>query len=373
MTERPRRLVLTGGGTAGHVLPHFALVDDPDAPLAAAIRDGAVKVTYLGSHAGMERDLVASSQPGWDYVAIATGKLRRYLSLQNLVDPFRVLAGLGQAWSALGRLRADAVFSKGGFVGAPVVWAAALRGIPVVVHESDLSPALATRLTARFARHVLVAFDETVNAFSPSVRPLVRVTGVPIRPSLFRASRAEALSWLGFDGSRPVLLVFGGSLGAKRLNETLAAALPALLERVQILHVTGKGKSGAAGAAPGYRQFEYLGPEMARAYAAADLALCRAGASSIFELAAGRVPMILVPLGLDQSRGDQIENARHFAERGWASVLDDATLTPEAVVTAVDEAVTALPARRESLAAAPGPDAAVRVGNLLLDLMTKRA
>lgn len=373
MTGRPRRLVLTGGGTAGHVLPHFALVDDPEAPLAKAIADGRVEVTYVGSHAGMERELVSSSQPGWDYVGVATGKLRRYLSLQNLIDPFRVMAGLGQAWRALGRLRADVVFSKGGFVGAPVVWAAALRGIPIVVHESDLSPALATRLTARFARHVLVAFDETATAFPAALRPRVRVTGVPIRPSLFRASRADALSWLGFDAGRPVLLVFGGSLGAKSLNEKVTAALPALLERVQVLHVTGKGKSGAAEAAPGYRHFEYLGPEMARAYAAADLALCRAGASSIFELAAGRIPMVLVPLGLDQSRGDQIENARHFADRGWAAVLDDATSTPEAIVTAVDEALADLPVRRESLATAPGPDAAVGVGNLLLDLMTQRA
>jgi UDP-N-acetylglucosamine--N-acetylmuramyl-(pentapeptide) pyrophosphoryl-undecaprenol N-acetylglucosamine transferase len=320
----------------------------------------------------MERDIVRESAPNWVYVGIATGKLRRYFSWRNFTDALRVLKGLVDAFLAVGRARADVVFSKGGFVSAPVVWAAWLRGVPVVIHESDATPALATKLTVPFAYRALVSFPQTLQWMPPLFRERVVPVGLPMRASLLRGDRAVALAHFRCDTSRKTLLVFGGSLGAEALNRLVAGALPELCARYNVIHVVGKGKSFDAPGLVRYQQYEFLKEDMALAYAAADLALCRAGASSVFECAALRLPMILVPLGLNQSRGDQIVNARLFEQSGWAQWVREEELDPARIVSLVDEAMADLPARRRKLETAPGSEAAPKVATLLLSLMARR-
>lgn len=364
-------LGLTGGGTAGHVWPHFALFDDPQSPLAKKVSEGRLKVVYFGSHEGMERDIVSASAPHWRYVPISTGKLRRYFSWRNFTDPFRIVAGFAQAFVALRKSGVSAVFSKGGFVSAPVVWAAWLLRIPVVIHESDVTPALATKLTLPFAFKGLSAFEETVALCPAMYRSRMQALGLPLRHSLFTATRAEADDFFGFPSGRKTLLIFGGSLGAEGLNRRIQPVIQSLCERFNVIHLVGKGKSFPVESASAYRQFEFLRDEMRLAYAVADLAICRAGASSIFELAAARIPMILIPLGLHQSRGDQIVNARIFAKHGWAEWLAEEDLTPERILASVTQAMSEIEVRKNALNQAPSPQAANQVSQLLLDLMAR--
>ncbi len=364
-------VALTGGGTAGHVWPHFALVDSEDTAFGKAFRDGAIRVFYFGSCAGMERTIVAQNAPTWNYIPIPTGKLRRYFSWRNFVDPFFVIAGFLKAFFVLSKIRADVVFSKGGFVSAPVVWAAWLLRIPVVIHESDQSPALATKLTLPFATRALATFEETKSLSPARFRNKIELLGLPLRKSLFEGNREDALKFFGFDGAKKTLLVFGGSLGAEPLNKAFVPAISELAKHYNILHIVGRGKTVSVENIEGYRQYEFLNKEMALAYAVADLCICRAGASSIFELAAARIPMILVPLGLQQSRGDQIENARSFERKGWAQQIFEKDLSVETILSAVDGAMDSLEERKKALAQAPGLDAATRVGDLLLMLARK--
>jgi UDP-N-acetylglucosamine--N-acetylmuramyl-(pentapeptide) pyrophosphoryl-undecaprenol N-acetylglucosamine transferase len=380
--QRPVTLGLTGGGTAGHVWPHLALFDHPEGVLRQALDSGRLRVVYFGSQGGMEEGLVRTAMAGrWTFVALPAGKLRRYLSLKNVTDVFRVIAGFVQAIRMLHHHRVDVVFSKGGFVAAPVVWAAWVLKKPVVIHESDVTPALATRLSLPFCDDVVTAFAETIKLLprGGALRSGKRAValGLPLRSSLFGADKRQALRHFGFLSDDrdapgyPVLLVFGGSLGAERLNIAVQQSLDALLEHFCIIHIVGKGKEFStdlpAHKAGRYRQFAFLYDEMSLAYAAADVALTRAGASTLFELAAARVPMVLVPLGLDQSRGDQIVNARVFQQQGWAKVIPETELNPASLIEALRP--YALASEREALKAqlfrAPGPDAAERVAQLL--------
>ena len=366
-----RNLVLTGGGTAGHVWPHFAVIEDPLSPLAAEVQSGGVGVFYFGSDKGIEKELVCTSGRPWTFVGISTGKLRRYFSWQNFTDPFRVLAGFFQAFWHLGQVRASCVFSKGGFVAAPVVWAAWLRRIPVVIHESDATPALATKLTLPFATRALITFQETAQWLPARFRSRILAMGLPMRSTLFNTDRSAAVSHFTFDPARKTLLIFGGSLGAEALNKRMAEVLPELGARFNVLHIVGKGKTFSIDAGPFYRQFEFLKDEMSLAYAATDLAICRAGASSIFELAAARIPMILVPLGLHQSRGDQIVNAKLFAKQGWCEWVDELQLDGARALALVGKAMAELPERKQALSSAPHADAAAKTGALLLELMER--
>lgn len=322
-------LVFTGGGTAGHVMPNLAL--------APKLREQGWNLHYIGSEKGPERALAEAA--GIPFHAIATGKLRRYFAVENFTDPFRVIGGAFQALALLGRLKPDLIFSKGGFVSVPVAYAAALRGIPVVLHESDLTPGLANRLCLPFCRRVCASFPETLDHL-PAGKAVL--TGSPIREELFRGSRERGLNWLGFspddsgsgsDSNKPVLLVTGGSLGARALNNAVRDNLDWILEGYRVVHLCGKGggvpaPAGTAARA-GYRSFEFLGAELADVLAAADAVVSRAGANSLFELLALRKPMLLVPLPGRASRGDQLLNAASFARRGLARVLPQEDLTAE--------------------------------------------
>lgn len=318
-----RRIVFTGGGTAGHVTPNLALIPH-------FLKDG-WDVHYIGTASGIERTLV-EPLGGVTYHSIHSGKLRRYFDLKNFTDPFRVLQGAYEATSLLGRLRPNVVFSKGGFVSVPVVYGAWLHRIPSVLHESDMTPGLANRITIPLARQICTSFPETAAQLGAKAVH----TGTPLRPSLFSGSAARGRARLGFDGERPLLTMMGGSTGAVSVNTALRGALPGLLERFQVAHICGKGNLDAAleGMA-GYRQLEYVDADLPDVLAATDLMLCRAGANTLAEVLSLKKPMLLVPYPMGASRGDQIQNAASFARRGFARVLPQEEMTPESLAEAL--------------------------------------
>lgn len=367
-------IILTGGGTAGHVWPHFALFEG-DNPLAHAFQAKKLNVHYIGSHEGMEKDLVTSTQPQWQYHSVSTGKLRRYFSLQNFIDPFKILLGFIQAFILIGKIKPSVIFSKGGFVSAPVVWAAWLRNVPVVIHESDATPALATKLTLPFAVKGFFAFAETLKKVPLPLKKRSSESGLPVRSSLFSATKEEGLGFFSFTAELKTILVFGGSLGAQSLNAKVFDMLPELLEKYQIIHLVGKGNKkeinieGGPEFSAHYKQFEFLTDAMKYAYAAADLAICRAGASSIFELAAARIPMILLPLGLHASRGDQIINARIFSQKGWAQWIDENTFQKETAIHLINSTMNSLEDRKKALAHAPSLNSANNIASTLWEII----
>ncbi len=331
-----KTIVLTGGGTAGHINPNIALIPH--------LQSKGYEVHYLGQKDGMEQKLV-SSIPGVTYHCVRSGKLRRYFSLKNFTDPFKVIAGYFDASKAIKAIRPALVFSKGGFVSVPVCAAGKRRHVPVILHESDYTPGLANKLAVSFASKVLVTFEDTL----PHIKGNKAVcTGTPIRQELYGGDRGRALTFLGFEGSKPILLCMGGSQGAAALNDALRENLPQLLPRFDIVHLCGKGKlSPAHEGLAGYRQYEYLGAELPDVFAAASLAISRAGANSIFEFLALAIPMLLIPLPLSASRGDQLLNADYFKRKGWADVLFQEDVTKESLL----DAINALFSKREKMAA----------------------
>lgn len=318
-----KRLLVTGGGTAGHVVPAL--------PVMQAFIDDGVQVDFVGSGSDFERQLVSGLAA--TYHGIAAGKLRRYFSLQNLLDAFKVLFGMLQALLLVGRLRPDVVFSKGGFVSFPVVFAAWCWRVPVVAHESDLTPGLANRLALPFVQSLCISF--------PATRPAkfagqLIYTGTPVRPALLNGDPVSGRKLIGLPEGRPLVVVTGGSLGADRLNEVVRAAAPELCQRVAIVHVCGPGKVLPMQVA-GYHAFEYVREAWGDLLAAADLVVSRAGANTLYELLCLGKPNLLVPLSRRASRGDQIENAAWAEAEGFSRVLAEEQLTPEVLVAAVDE------------------------------------
>ena len=309
------RIVFTGGGTAGHVTPNIALIN-------ALLKEG-WEIHYIGTKNGMEHGLIAEI-PEVYYHCISSGKLRRYFSWQNFLDPFRVLYGIGQSRRILKQVHPDVIFSKGGFVSVPVVIAAGR--IPVVAHESDYSPGLSNRIAGHFTDHVCVSFEDTLKDLK---RNNGTYTGTPIRNELYHGSRERALSFTGLSGNKPVLLCMGGSLGAQRLNELLRDALPDLLPYFDIIHLCGHGKMDPNLSAEGYVQYEFIEQELPDLFALSDVVLSRAGANAVFELLALNKPSVLVPLTLHSTRGDQLLNAKYFKKKGFAEVLNQDTATRE--------------------------------------------
>lgn len=319
-----KRIVLTGGGTAGHVTPNIALLP--------RLRDADYEIFYIGSMDGIEKKLIQSQDI--PYYGISSGKLRRYFDLKNFTDPFRVLKGYRQAARILKELKPDVVFSKGGFVAVPVVVAASRLHIPVVCHESDLTPGLANKLSLPSATKVCCNFPETLQ-YLPEGKAVL--TGCPIRQELREGNRIRALNMTGFTPDKPVLMVMGGSLGAAAVNHAVREALPKLLEHWQIVHLCGKGKlDESLTNITGYVQYEYIQKELADLFALCDLVISRAGANAICELLALRKPALLIPLPAKASRGDQILNARSFERQGFSMVLGEDELTEESLLSALE-------------------------------------
>ena len=292
-----KRILLTGGGTAGHVTPNMALIP--------RLKELGYDIQYIGSYQGIERKLI--EEIGIPYHGISSGKLRRYFDLKNFSDPFKVMKGYMEASHLIKRLKPDIVFSKGGFVAVPVVLAAKRRHVPVIIHESDLTPGLANKICIPSAAKVCCNFPETLKHLPEDKAVL---SGSPIRKELFSGSREEGLSLCGFTGDKPVLMAMGGSLGAVAINRALRANLDALLKQFDIIHLCGKGNYDVSlEDRAGYKQFEYAKKELPHLFALTDLIISRAGANAICELLALKKPNILIPLPASQSRGDQLLNA----------------------------------------------------------------
>ncbi len=320
-----KKIILTGGGTAGHVTPNIALIP--------SLEEAGYEVSYIGSYAGMEKALIEAE--GIPYYGIASGKLRRYFDLKNFSDPFKVIKGYFQALGLMRKLKPDIVFSKGGFVTVPVVFAAKRKGIPVIIHESDMTPGLANRLAIPKATKVCCNFPETVQ-YLPSGKAVL--SGCPIRPELLEGSRENGLSFTGLSGEKPTLLIIGGSLGSRIVNEHVRKILPSLLKEFQVVHLCGKGNLDAnLEGTEGYVQYEYISKELPDLFALADFVISRAGANAICELLSLRKPNILIPLSADASRGDQILNAKSFEKQGYSLVLQEEDLTEESLLKAVQE------------------------------------
>ena len=319
-----KRIILTGGGTAGHVTPNIALLP--------RLKELNYDIHYIGSYNGIEKELI--EQFGIPYHGISTGKLRRYFSLQNFTDPFRVVKGLDEARKLVKILKPDVIFSKGGFVSVPVVLAGKSRKVPTIIHESDMTPGLANKLSLSSATKVCCNFPETLDHL-PEGKALL--TGSPIRQELLRGDKFAALNSLKFTSDKPVIMIVGGSLGAVAVNNAVRAILPELLKKYQVIHLCGKGKVDETMLhIDGYAQFEYVKDELRDLFAATDIVISRAGANAICELLALHKPNLLIPLSANASRGDQILNARSFERQGFSMVLEEEELTNEVLLSAID-------------------------------------
>ena len=323
---KKQHIVFTGGGTAGHVTPNVALIEALD------LRDWSID--YIGSEEGVEKKII--SEINIPYHAIKTGKFRRYFSWQNFLDPFYIFWGIIQAFFLLRRLQADIVFSKGGFVAFPVVFAAWVNRIPIIAHESDATPGLANRMCFPFVDKICVTFAQGALFFKKSKK--VVVTGTPIRKALFSGDREGGLALCGFSENKSCLLVIGGSQGAASINQTVRNALPVMTKTFQVVHLCGKGKVDALlQGMPDYFQFEYANEELADLFAMSEIVISRAGANSVYEILALQKPHVLIPLSAKVSRGDQIHNARYFEEQGISVVIQEEDLTAETLLAAVAE------------------------------------
>ena len=318
-----KKIVMTGGGTAGHVTPNIALFP--------ALRAEDYEIHYIGSFDGIEKKLIEDFDV--PYYGISTGKFRRYFDPKNFSDPFRVMKGFFEARKILKHIKPDIVFSKGGFVSVPVVRAAASLKIPCIIHESDMTPGLANKLCIPVSRKICCNFPETFDMLPPEKAVL---TGSPIREELSTGNKEAGLAFCGFNHEKPVIMVMGGSQGAAAVNQAIRDALPKLLEKYQVVHLCGKDKmDNLLLTVPGYKQFEYIKEEMKDLLAMADLVISRSGANAISEILALRNPNILIPL--PSGRGDQLLNADSYEAQGFSIVINEDDLTTKVLLQKVEE------------------------------------
>jgi len=315
-----KTIVFTGGGSAGHVTPNIALMNK--------LRQQGWDIRYIGSATGIEKDII--EREGVPFYPISSGKLRRYFDIKNFKDPFKVLKGVYESYRLLRRLKPAIVFSKGGFVSVPVVLGSRLNHIPVIIHESDMTPGLANKISIPMATKVCVTFPESLRHVQEDKAVL---TGLPIREGIFSGRAMKGYQLCDFHSQKPVVMVMGGSLGSQVINQAVREQLDRLLSQFQIIHICGKGNiSQDLLNKRGYKQFEYIADELPDMMAMADLVISRAGATSIYEFLALEKPMLLIPLSLQASRGDQILNAKSFQKAGYADVLPEEELTADALL-----------------------------------------
>ena len=354
-----KKIVLTGGGTAGHVTPNIALLPH--------LKEADFEIIYIGSYDGIEKRLIGDFDV--PYYGISTGKLRRYFDVKNFTDPFRVLKGFAEAKKTLKNIAPDIVFSKGGFVSVPVVRAAASLGIPCIIHESDMTPGLANKLCIPVASKVCCNFPETFELLPKGKAVL---TGSPIREELAKGSKEAGLNMCDFHNRKPVIMVIGGSLGAASINMCVRKALPVLLEKYQIVHICGKEKiDNLLLNTPGYKQFEYVKEELKDLFAMADIIISRAGANAICELLALKKPNLLIPLSAKASRGDQILNANSFKNQGFSMVLDEDDLSEDTLIKAVDELFTNCDKYRKAMEESNLTDSISKIMDLIKEISNK--
>ena len=348
-----KKIIMTGGGTAGHVTPNLALV-----PL---LKEKGYEIFYIGSYTGIEKKLVEDA--GITYYGISSGKLRRYHDWKNFTDPFRVIKGFSEANQLMKHIQPDVVFSKGGFVSVPVVMAAARQHIPAIIHESDMTPGLANKLAIPFASKVCCNFPETMQ-YLPDGKAVH--TGSPIRKELFSGNKEAGLEFTGFNADKPVILIMGGSIGSRFINNAVWASLDTLLEKFQIVHLVGKGNinNDLVGRA-GYKQYEFISEQLNDIFAMTDLMISRAGANSISEILALKIPNILIPLSAAASRGDQILNAASYEKQGFSTVLQEEELTGELLISSVEDVY----ARRDEIRARMADSKLLDANNVIMNLI----
>ncbi len=319
------KIVLTGGGTSGHVTPNIALFEP--------LKKEGFEIFYIGTKNGIENSLI--KQENIPFYEIEAGKLRRYLDMENVKDIARIFKGTAQAKKILKEIKPDVVFSKGGFVSCPVVWAAKSLKIPVIIHESDITPGLANKLSFSSATKIAYAFPETRNHL-PTDKSVY--TGLPVREEILTGDRSKGEELCGFEDKKHMLVVMGGSLGSEFLNKSVRANLSDLMEVFDVCHLCGKGHIDETLLnVKGYCQFEYLNHELKDVLAAADMLVSRAGATAIFEILALKKPALLIPLSRKASRGDQIENSKSFKAQGFMEYEEEENLTGESFVERIKE------------------------------------
>ncbi|CAM5180202.1 UDP-N-acetylglucosamine--N-acetylmuramyl-(pentapeptide) pyrophosphoryl-undecaprenol N-acetylglucosamine transferase OS=Ureibacillus acetophenoni OX=614649 GN=murG PE=3 SV=1 [Ureibacillus acetophenoni] len=353
---KQKSIILTGGGTAGHVSLNQAIIP-------SLLKEG-YDVHYIGSHDGIEKELITGSFPDVPYHGISSGKLRRYFSMKNFTDPFKVLAGILQAQSIIRKVKPTMIFSKGGFVSVPVVIAAKMAKIPVVIHESDVTPGLANKIALPFASHVFTIFEDTLK-YLPSEK--ATCTGSIVRQELFEGKKDRGLRKCGFEDDKQVLLVMGGSQGSVVLNNALRSNLPELLVNFNIIHLCGKGNvDQTLTSLKGYKQFDYVTNDLSDLLHASDYIVSRAGSNSIYEFLALKKPMLLIPLSAAKSRGDQILNANIFEKQGFALVLQEEELTKNTFLKSIQRLVDQNPKIIQSMTNAESPKTPDEMVKLIL-------
>ncbi|WP_123053444.1 undecaprenyldiphospho-muramoylpentapeptide beta-N-acetylglucosaminyltransferase [Clostridium sp. JN-1] len=306
-----KKIIMTGGGSAGHVTPNLALIPK--------LKKMGYEVQYIGTEDGIERKII--EKQNIKYHVISSGKLRRYFDVKNFTDPFKVLKGIIQSTLIIKREKPNIVFSKGGFVSVPVVIGANFNKVPVIAHESDITPGLANKLSVPYCTKVCVTFPESQKYIKDNKAVL---TGTPIREELINGSSILGKRICGFEDKKPVLLVIGGSLGSKFINDTIRECIDKLTRDYNVVHICGKNNiDNNLKNKKGYVQFEYVNEELPHIMNSADLVISRAGANVIFELLALKKPNILIPLSKKSSRGDQILDARSFEKSGYSMVLQE--------------------------------------------------
>lgn len=319
------KILMTGGGTAGHVTPNIAMIPELK-------KEGHV-ISYIGTANGIEKKLIESENV--DYYSISAGKLRRYLSVENLKDISKIGKGFIEAYKYIGDIKPDVVFSKGGFVSCPVVWASWAHKIPVIIHESDLTPGLANKLSIPFAKKICYAFPET-KKYIPEKKSLL--TGIPVRASINNGSKEKGWSMCNFKEGNPVILVIGGSLGSKFINDAIRNSLGALIGKYNICHICGAGAlDNNLNNIKGYSQFEYVTDELRDLFKMADLVISRAGATTLYEILTLEKPNLLIPLSAKSSRGDQILNASFFKKEGYSDVIEEDNFKKEILLSKIDD------------------------------------
>lgn len=347
-----KTIVLTGGGTAGHVTPNLALIPE--------LKKAGYNVIYIGTEKGMERALVEKT--GVEYHYVSTGKLRRYMSKDNFTDMFKVVKGIAEAKKLIKGLKPDIVFSKGGFVAVPVVLGAKFNGVPVIAHESDMTPGLANKIAMPFAKKVCTTFPETVKYIGKKGIH----TGTPIRKELFEGDAEKGRKLCGFDNQKPVIMMMGGSLGSQKINKVLRYILPEITKDFQLVHICGKGNVDQLINITGYKQFEYLSEELPHVMACADMVISRAGSNSISEFLALKKPALLIPLSAKASRGDQILNAQSFEKQGYSLVLKEEDMTPESLLKSVKDLYSSKDSLISAMAKSPASNGVKNVMDVIL-------
>ncbi|WP_391209250.1 undecaprenyldiphospho-muramoylpentapeptide beta-N-acetylglucosaminyltransferase [Psychrobacillus sp. L4] len=322
-------IVLTGGGTAGHVSLNQAIIPE--------LIEKGYEIHYIGSSNGIEKTIITENFPETPYYAISNGKLRRYFSMKNFSDPIKVLYGTMQAAMVLKKVKPSLVFSKGGFVSVPVVIAAKLANIPVVIHESDITLGLANKIASSFSKHVFTVFDETLK-YLPAEK--ASSIGAIIRPDLLNGNSFTAEELTGFRADKETIIIMGGSQGAAKINEAIYENIDVLTEKYQIIHLCGKGNVNMSlKGKPNYIAYEYVNNELPHLLKISNYVITRAGSNSIFEFLALKKPMLLIPLSIHASRGDQLLNANYFEEKGFGLVLEEDNLTPTTFLESITRLV----------------------------------